>query len=390
MTLPNCSPLALAWLAPSAIVVGLVVGQWASDAPAKDLVLIGTYSSGDKEGIYTAELERSTGELKLLATSGHVKNPSFVAIHPSRRFVYAVSEVGDYRDTGGGAVTSFGLDPSTGKLTPLNHQPSTSAGPCHLVVDRQGKNVLVANYGGGTAAVLPIADDGELLPPSSTVRHTGSSVNKSRQEAPHPHSINLDVANRFVFVADLGTDKVNVYRFDPAKGTLTPNDPPAVDLEPGSGPRHFTFHPSGNFAYVINEMASTITALSYDPARGTLKPIATVSTLPEDFQGENTTAEVRVHPSGKFLYGSNRGHDSIAIFAIDQATGKPTPVGHQATGGRTPRNFNIHPDGHLLLAANQDSNNINVFHIDTQTGKLDSTRYSLDVPRPVCVRFLKK
>jgi 6-phosphogluconolactonase len=307
--------------------------------------------------------------------------------------LYAVSEVADYKDSNSGAVASFALDPISGKLTPLNHQSSTSAGPCHLVVDRQGKNVLVANYGGGTAAALPIQVDGKLAPASSTVRHTGSSVDKSRQEGPHPHSINLDASNRFAFVADLGTDKVMIYRFDPAKGTLTPNDPPAVDLPPGSGPRHFAFHPSGNFAYVINELASTITPFTYDAERGVLKtlsPKATVSTLPPDFKGENTTAEVRVHPSGKFVYGSNRGHNSIAIFAVDPATGGLSSVGHQATGGKTPRNFNIDPDGRFLLAANQDSNTITVFRIDPNTGKLEPTPHSIEIPKPVCIRFLKK
>jgi 6-phosphogluconolactonase len=356
----------------------------------KLLVFVGTYTSGPDEGVYTCELDTKTGAIKKLAASGNVKGPSFVALHPNHKFLYAVSEVADYKDSNTGAVTSFALDPATGKLTPLNHQSSTSAGPCHLVVDRQGKNVLVANYGGATAAVLPIGPDGKLAPASSTVRHTGSSLDKSRQEGPHPHSINLDAANHYAFVADLGLDKIMVYRFDPAQGTLTPNDPPSTAIEPGSGPRHFTFHPSGNFAYVINEMASTITALAYDAARGILKPVGTVSTLPKDFKGDNTTAEVRVHPSGKFAYGSNRGHDSIAIFSIDPSTGTLTPVGHQATGGKTPRNFNIEPDGKFLLAANQDSNTITVFKIDPQTGKLEPTPHSVEIPKPVCIRFLKK
>lgn len=356
----------------------------------KMLVFVGTYTDGPDQGIYTCELDTTTGAIKQLSTSGNVKGASFVALHPSHKYLYAVSEVADYKESNSGAVASFALDPATGKLAPLNYQSSTSAGPCHLVVDRQGKNVLVANYGGATAAVLPIGTDGKLAPASSTVRHTGSSVNKSRQEAPHPHSINLDAANHYAFVADLGTDKVMVYRFDPAKGTLTPNDPPAVSIEAGSGPRHFAFHPSGKFAYLINELASTVTALAYDSARGTLKPIGTVSTLPKDFQGENTTAEVRVHPSGKFVYGSNRGHDSIAIFAVDTTTGTLTPKGHQATGGKTPRNFGIDPEGRFLLAANQDSNTITVFRIDPNTGKLEPTPHSIDIPKPVCVKFLKK
>ncbi len=360
----------------------------------KMLVFVGTYTSGADQGVYTCELDLATGELKKLAASGNVKGPSFVALHPNHKFLYAVSEVADYKDSNTGAVTSFTLDPVTGKLAPLNHQSSTSAGPCHLVVDRQGKNVLVANYGGATAAVLPIGTDGKLAPASSSVRHTGSSVDQGRQEAPHPHSINLDAANRFAFVADLGTDKVIIYRFDPAQGTLTPNDPPSVSVEPGSGPRHFVFHPSGNYAYVINEMKSTITAFTYDAERGVLKTLATspatVSTLPANFAGSNTTAEIRVHPSGKFVYGSNRGHDSIAIFAVDQATGSLRPIGHQPTGGKTPRNFNIDPDGKFLLAANQDSDSIHVFRIDANTGKLTPTGHSIEIPKPVCIRFLKK
>jgi 6-phosphogluconolactonase len=356
----------------------------------KTLVFVGTYSSGDNEGVYTCELDSATGALARLHTSGAVKNPSFVAIHPSKRFLYAVSEVADYKDSGSGAVTAFALDSSTGKLSVLNHQSSTSAGPCHVVVDRQGKNALVANYGGATAAVLPIAGDGKLAPASSTVHHEGHSVDASRQEAPHPHSINLDPAGRFAFVADLGLDKVMIYRLDPVAGTLTANDPPAASVPPGSGPRHFAFHPSGKFAYVINEMKSTVTAFKYDAEHGTLEPIATVTTLPDGFTGENTTAEVQVHPSGKFLYGSNRGHDSIAIFAIDQATGSLKPIGHQPTGGKTPRNFGIDPDGKFLLAANQDSNTITVLGIDPRTGKLQGTGHSIDIPRPVCVKFLKK
>jgi 6-phosphogluconolactonase len=371
----------------------LAVGHAADNkdqAGNKCLVFVGTYTSGADEGVYTCELDLDTGALKQLSASGNVKNPSFVAIHPNHRFLYAVSEVGDYKDTGSGAVTAFTLDPATGKLTALNHQSSTSAGPCHVVVDRQGKNALVANYGGATAAVLPIGNDGKLAPASSTVRHAGKSVDPGRQEGPHPHSINLDAANHFAFVADLGLDKVVIYRFDPAKGTLTANDPPSVAVPPGSGPRHFAFHPNGQFAYVINEMKSTVTAFTYDAQRGTLKPIATVSTLPEGFAGENTTAEVRVHPSGKFLYGSNRGHDSIAIFTIDPTTGGLWPVGHQSTGGKTPRNFGIDPDGKFLLAANQDSNTINVFRIDQGSGKLEPTNHSIEIPRPVCVKFLKR
>ena len=359
----------------------------------KTLVFIGACTGGKNEGIYTCELDPATGALEQVSVTKDVKNPSFLAIHPTKRFLYVVSEVDDYHDSGIGAVTAFALDPDTGRLTALNHESSTNAGPCHLVVDREGKNVLVANYDGATAAVLPIGADGKLAPASSIVRHTGSSVDASRQEGPHPHSINLDAAGRFAFVADLGLDKVLMYRFDPVRGALTANEPPSVSVAPGSGPRHFAFHPNGKFAYVINEMKSTVTALAYDAATGRLTVLtgsspATVSTLPADFGGQNTAAEVQVCPSGKFLYGSNRGHDSIAIFAIDPAAGSLTPIGHEPSGGRTPRNFGIDPTGKFLLAANQDSGTVTVFRISPETGKLAGTGHSADIPVPVCVKIV--
>ncbi|HJS09091.1 MAG TPA: lactonase family protein, partial [Pirellulales bacterium] len=247
--------------------------------------------------------------------------------------------------------------------------------------------VLVANYGGGSVAVLPIDKDGRLRPASSFVQHKGSSVNPKRQEAPHAHSINVDPAGAFAVVADLGLDKVLVYRFDAAAGTLTANDPPHATVSPGAGPRHFAFHPSGRFAYVINEMNSTVTAFAYDAKKGTLSEIDTKSTLPGPQQG-NSTAEVQVHPSGKFLYGSNRGHNSLAIFRIDEKTGALTAAGHQLTGGRTPRNFGIDPTGKFVLAANQGSDSVVVFRVDQETGKLEETGQSIKVPTPVCVKFL--
>jgi 6-phosphogluconolactonase len=256
------------------------------------------------------------------------------------------------------------------------------------VVDRQGKNLLVANYGGGSVAVLPITADGKLAEATSFVQHKGSSADQARQSAPHGHSINLDAAGRFAFAADLGLDQVLVYQFDPSKGELKPHDPPFASVKPGSGPRHFAFHPSGQFAYVINELANTVTAFRYDPQQGVLKEVQTISTLPEDFKGKSYTAEVVVHPRGKFLYGSNRGHDSIAIFAIDAASGRLTPQGHEPTQGKTPRNFNIDPSGAFLLAANQNSGTIVVFRIDPATGKLKPTSQSVEVPAPVCIKFL--
>jgi 6-phosphogluconolactonase len=236
--------------------------------------------------------------------------------------------------------------------------------------------------------VLPIEPDGRLGKATAFVQHHGTGPNPQRQEGPHAHCINLDAANRFAVVADLGLDKVLVYRFDPVKGTLTPNDPPSVAVAPGAGPRHFAFHPNGRNAYVINEIASTVTAFRYDAQRGVLEPLQTISTLPKDFHGNNSTAEVQVHPSGKFLYGSNRGHNSIAIFAIDPMTGRLTPVGHQSSQIKTPRNFGIDPTGTYLLVANQDSDSIVVFRIDTQTGDLQPTGTKVEVPVPVCVEMM--
>jgi 6-phosphogluconolactonase len=248
----------------------------------------------------------------------------------------------------------------------------------------------VANYGGGSVAALPIQGDGRLGPATAAIQHEGSGINPRRQEAPHAHSINLDRANRYAFAADLGLDRILVYRFDPARGTLAPHEPPSIAIAPGSGPRHFALHPGGRFAYVINEITLTVTAMEYDAGKGVLKEIQTVSTLPEGAAKNGSTAELQVHPSGKFLYGSNRGHDSIAIFAIDAATGRLTPAGHQPTGGKTPRNFGIDPTGSYLLAANQDSDTITVFRIDPQTGRLTPTGQTLEAPRPVCVKFMPR
>jgi 6-phosphogluconolactonase len=351
-------------------------------------VYIGTYTERGSRGIYLAQLDLATGRLQLDGVAAELVNPSFVAIHPSQRFLYAIGEISDFGGQKGGAVSALAIEPTSGKLTLLNQKSSRGVGPCHVTVDRSGKFVLVANYGGGSVACLPISADGSLGDATAFVQHEGSSVDPQRQEGPHAHSINVDPANRFAFVADLGLDKVFSYRFDSTGGLLTANDPTCVKLSPGDGPRHFAFHPSGRFAYVINEMHSTVTGFRYDAERGTLEAIGSVKTLPAGFSGSSSTAEVQVHPSGKFLYGSNRGHDSIAVFAIDSDTGKLTPVDHTPTQGKTPRNFGIDPTGHWLLAANQDSGSIVVFGIDQATGKLSPARQAISVPMPVCVKFM--
>jgi 6-phosphogluconolactonase len=359
------------------------------DTPERLWVFIGTYSGGDSKGIYRAELDSASGKLSVPVLAAESTNPSFLAIHPSHKLLYAVSEISTVGNKKTGAVRGFALDPKTGELTPLNQQETGGAGPCHLVVDKAGKNVLAANYGGGSVCVLPIKDHGMLGEATAFVQHKGTSVDKQRQEAPHAHSINLDAANHFAFVADLGLDKVLIYRFDPSKGTLEANDPPAANVDPGAGPRHFAFHPSGKYAYVINEMALTVTAMEYNAAHGSLKPIQTITTLPEGAERKGaSTAEVQVHPSGKFLYGSNRGHNTIAIFTIDQETGKLTAAGHQGQGIKTPRNFGIDPTGKFLLVASQDGDTLSVFKIDQQTGALQPTDSVVKVPKPVCVKML--
>lgn len=371
------------------LALALAVPAWSAEPPAlaAKAVFVGTYTGGQSRGIYRFELDPETGKPGAPALAAEATNPSYLAIDPTRRFLYAVSEVDSSAGKKGGAVAAFAVDPRTGSLSPLNAQPTVGAGPCHLVVDGAGKNVLAANYGGGSVVVLPVGSDGRLKEHSAFVQHKGSGPDRGRQEGPHAHSVNLDPANRFAFVADLGLDKVFVYKFDPARGTLAPNDPPAADLAPGAGPRHFAFHPTGRFAYAINELNSTVQAWTYDPEHGTLAPLQTISTLPADFHGTNYPADVQVHPSGKFLYGSNRGHDSIVVYAIDSRSGKLAYVENETGGIKTPRGFGIDPTGAFLLAASQDLDTIVVFRIDPASGALSPTGHSVKVPKPVCVKF---
>lgn len=363
----------------------------AADSPTgKQRVYFGTYTGKSSKGIYRCELDLATGKLSEPTLAGEAVNPSFLSIAPNQKFLYAVGELSDVNGKKGGAVSAFAIDGATGDLKMLNQQSSVGAGPCHITVDRTGKTALVANYGGGSAAALPIQADGKLGEATSFVQHKGSSINPGNQAGPHAHSINVDTANRFAVVADLGIDKVLVYRLDPDKGTITANDPPSASVEAGSGPRHFAFHPNGKYAYVINEIKLTVTAFQYDADKGVLTPQQTLTTLPNGVTDRKgmSTAEVQVHPSGKFLYGSNRGHHSIAIFSIDSATGKLTAVGHQGQGIKTPRNFGIDPTGNYLLVANQDGDSVTVFRIHQTTGQLESTGSTVTVGSPVCVKFL--
>jgi len=350
------------------------------------LVYVGTYTEHDSKGIYVYRFH--AGRLTPIGPAAETFNPSFLAVGPSHRFLYAVNETDTFQKQKTGAVSAFAIDRKSGRLTLLNQVPSGGAGPCFLSLDRTGKYVLVANYSSGSVAVFPLQASGRLGKASAFVQHTGHSVNLERQEAPHAHDIAVSPDNRYALAADLGTDKLLVYRFDPKAGSLAPNDPPGASVEPGSGPRHFAFDPSGRFVYLVNEIKSTVTTFSYNRAHGTLRELQTVSALRRGFIGESTAAEIAVGRSGKFLYTSNRGEDSIAVFAIDPARHTLKSVEHVPTLGKEPRNFALDPTGAYLLAANQNSDNIVVFSVNRRTGKLTPTGQVVEVPSPVCIVFV--
>lgn len=367
--------VSLAWLASPAMAADRAGSYW---------VYIGTSSGKPHQGIYLGQLDIATGTLKMIGLAAESPNPSFLALHPNGRFLYAVAE------SGGGKIRAFSINSADGSLTFLNEQPSGGEGPTHLEIDAGGKNALVANYGGGSVAVLPIQADGKLSPPSCIIQHHGSSINPKRQTKPYAHSINLDPAQKFAIACDLGCDKLFVYRFDADAGKLTPNNPPSADIKPGSGPRHMAFSRDGKFAYVINEMGSSITVFRYDADRGTLKEIQMLSSLPVGFTLENTGAEIMLHPSGRFLYASNRGQNSIAIFDVDQLTGKLIADGYQSTQGKTPRFFGIDPTGQIIIAQNQNSDSMLLLEIDPDTAHLTPGQEIGSVPAPTCAVFLKR
>jgi 6-phosphogluconolactonase len=352
-------------------------------------VYFGTYTGKSSRGIYVSRFDSKTGVLGPAELAVETKDPSYLALHPGGKFLYAVNEVSEFKGKPGGGVSSFQIDPKTGLLTSLNSESSRGGAPCHLIVDKAGRHVLVANYTGGSVGVLPIAADGSLKPMVSFVQHTGKGTNPARQEAPHAHAIYLDAANRYALVSDLGLDKVLIYRFDAQTGILSLNDATLAEFNPGAGPRHFAFLPRERAGYSLNEIQSTITTLSYDRRRGQLSALQTVSTLPPDFTGGNGTAEIFVHPSGKFVYASNRGHDSLAVFKVTDSQGRLSPVQHMPIGGRTPRGFGIDPTGRWILVGNQSSDQVTVFRIDSRTGKLTAAGAPVPVGSPVSVHFLK-
>ena len=363
------------------------------------LVFIGTYTDpvlfgtgevmhGKGEGIYAFRLDPSSGTMRPVSKISGVTNPSYLAIDGTRRFLYAVNELKTYEDRSSGTVSAFAVERDTGRLSLLNKQLTHGTDPCHVMVDSKGKYVLVANFLSGSVCVLPVREDGSLGEACEFIQHQGSSIDPARQTAPHAHAVALDKANRFAFVPDLGLDKLMVYRFDSTRGKLEPNAVPWVKIKPGAGPRQIVFQHGGAFAYLVNELDSTVVTLAYDSERGTFGYLGALPTLPSGFSGASTCAEIQISPSGRHVYVSNRGHDSIAVYAVDPHTGTLSYIGHELTLGRTPRGFGIDPSGRFLLAANQDSDTVVLFGIDQDSGKLAPTGHVSQVPSPACVKFL--
>lgn len=349
------------------------------------LVFVGTYTGKGSEGIYAYGFSPTTGESVSIGVVASTTNPSFLVVDPRGKFLYAVNELDTFEGKPTGAVSAFAIDRASGALKLLQQVSSLGKGPAHLSLDSSARYLLVANYGSGSHAVFPVGNDGRLGSHSAFVQNSGSSVNPQRQAGPHTHSIQVTADNRLVIVADLGLDKLLLYRFDDKTGFLTPGRPEYVKLEPGAGPRHVALAPAANFVYTVNELASTITVFAYDAGAGTLHQRETVSTLPKTFTGESTAAEAAVDAGGKFLYASNRGADSIAVFSIHTENGSLTPVEWVPSGGKSPRHFAIDPTGQWLFVANQKSDEITLFKIDPNSGRLTPTSQSLKVVSPVCV-----
>lgn len=359
-----------------------------SEKPAANghyLVYVGTYTTKtSSKGIYSFRFDASTGKLSPVEVAAETPDPSWVAVHPSGKFLYAANEAGK-----NSTVSAYAMDANSGKLTQLNQRPAFGEDPCYVSFDKTGKYVLVANYTSGNVAVFPILPDGRLGDHTALLTDTGTiGPNKERQEGPHAHWIETAPDNRFALAIDLGLDEILTYRFDAGKGTLQPGDPAFIKLAGNTGPRHLAFSPGKKFAYSVDELNSTVTVFSFDPAKGALAVFQTISTIPQGSTGRNETAEITVHPSGKFLYASNRGHDTIALFRIDPATGKLTSAGDFSVEGKEPRHFAIDSTGSYLLAADQLSDKIVAFHIDPVTGALTPTGQVVQVPSPVCITFV--
>ena len=369
-------------------VAGLGSLRTADQPEAEDPVYVGTYTNdGRSKGIYLLMMARRTGALRVVGPAAETTEPSFLTLVPNGSFLYAVNETTEYEGKPSGALSAFARNRGTDALTFINKLPTGGGAPCYVTLDGRGKFVLVANYVGGSVAVFSRRKDGGLGEVTSFVQHVGHGPDADRQSSPHAHCIMPDPSNRFVLVADLGLDRVFVYGFDAKSGTLTGSPVTEAGMAAGAGPRHLAFHPSGRILYVVNELDSTVSTLRYDKRTGKLTILQTVPSVSEPVSGRNAPADVHVHPSGRFLYMSNRGHDSIAAFTIDKSTSTLRPLQLEATGGHWPRNFAIDPSGRFLFVANQRSNTIDTHRIDTATGRLTPTGQRLELPSPVCIRF---
>ena len=367
----------------------LCVAGAARAAAADHVALLGTYT-GESRGIYAVRLDGATGALSTPELAATLPDPEFLALHPNGRFVYALTRVRTPDGKNAGAVEAFAVDPATESLTALNTQLTGRGSLTHVAVDPSGRMVIAPSYGGGYVASFPIRPDGSLGPCASILTQQGPlGPNHVRQDAPHPHSVTISPDGRFAFVANLGLDRVFSYRLDPKRGTIAPNEPAFATIKAGSGPRHTKFSPDGKYFYVLSELAGTITSCRYDAARGVVEPFQTVSTLPDNFTGKNTSSEIRIAPDGRFVYAANRGPNTLAVFTRDPQSGALTRTEIVPTGGDHPRNFALSPDGAWLLCAHQNSGNLTVFRVNEQTGRLTRTDATAHVAQAVCVLFLR-
>ena len=352
-------------------------------AQTREIIYAGTSSTRGSKGIYVFEFDRIQGKLKELQTLTEGNSPGFMALSPDRQMLYSIYGKGTLTD-GNGSVMAFKIDKITGLLTKVNEQSAGGQGPAHISVDPKGRFAYVSNYGDGTLSVLPINKDGSLANSSDFIKHTGSSIVVGRQETPHIHSAIPSADGRFLYISDLGIDKIMIYKVND-NGKLTPADIPFSTSTSGSGPRHFTIHPNGKFAYSAEELSSTVASFRVNKKNGALYPIERLNMLPNGFTERNSAADIHFSPDGKFLYASNRGHESLVIYKANSRNGKLTLVGHEGTGGKHPRNFMIDKNGEFALTANQNTDNIVIFRRDKQTGKLMPTGDQVMVPAVTCL-----
>ncbi|NVO33296.1 lactonase family protein [Hymenobacter lapidiphilus] len=374
-------------LASLPLLAGCGAGRLPASSPTDYLLYVGTYAEAEAESIFLYRIS-GEGALTRLRAEKAGPNPSFITLDSRHQYLYAANEVGQFEGAASGFVSAFGINQQTGQLTALGRQASGGAAPCYLSLSPDNRAALVANYTGGSVALLPLAPNGQPGPAAASHAHQGAGPNRERQEKPHAHCIIPDPAGRFAFAVDLGIDQVVGYRLDAAKGQLQPLAAPAFMAQPGAGPRHLTFHPNGRWAYLANELSSAITALRYDAAAGTFTEVHTLSALPAGFAAPNTAADIHVAPNGRFVYSSNRGHNSLAVFGVAPDTGRLSLLQTVSTQGQTPRNFALSPDGRLLLVANQNSNSLVTFRVDAQTGLLTATGHTATVPKPVSLQII--